>query len=100
MTTSLSLDRATGGRHHGTRNAGPTLRSEALKRTAKEVELVDVVTQRTETNEHRGFKEFLSPTAQELQRFIHRGTGDCLSTQTDKQDNHFASLLNQGSSLE
>jgi hypothetical protein len=75
--------------------------AEALKSIVKEVEVVDfVVTQRTETNEHRNFKEFLAPTAQELERLIHRGTGNRLSTPTDEQNNHFASLLNQGSSLE
>jgi hypothetical protein len=75
--------------------------AEALKSVGKEVEVVDVVvTQRMETNEHRDFKEFLVPTAQALERFIHRGSGDCLSTPTDEQNNHFARLLNQGSSLE
>ena len=75
--------------------------AEALQSIAKEVEVVDVVaTQMTETNEHRDFQEFLIPTAQELKRFIHRSTGNCLSAQTDEHDNYFASLLNQGSSLE
>ena len=74
---------------------------EPLKSIAKEVEVDDVVvTQRTETNEDRDCKEFQVPTAQELERLIHGGAGNCLSTQTDEQDNYFASLLNQGSSLE
>jgi len=73
----------------------------SMKSIAKEVEVVDVVvSQRTGTSEHRDFKEFPGPTAHELKRFIHRTTGDCLSAQTNERDNHFASLLNQGSSLE
>jgi len=51
-------------------------------------------------NEDRDFKEFLVPTAQELERLIHKGAGNDQSTQTDEQENGFANLLNQGSSLE
>jgi hypothetical protein len=72
--------------------------AKALKSIGTEVEMIGAdVTQRTETNEHRDFREFLVPTAQELERLILRGA---ISSHTNEQDNCFANLLNQGSSLE
>jgi hypothetical protein len=67
----------------------------SIEAIANEVEGVDFV-----VPQHRDFKVFLVPTAQELERLFHRGNGNCLSTPTEEQTKHFARLLNQGSSLE
>jgi hypothetical protein len=63
------------------------------------------VSQVTETTEHDlrllpDFREFVGPTAAELDRLIYPTPDNPISAETKQRANCFASLLNRGSSLE